>query len=274
MIVLTGILASGLVAALLLLFRPYLWNKKRSLGSQRALNISIYKEELEKLETERDKKRLSEPQFAAEQHELQQRLLLETDNQDLPLNLRSPKITVLLLVIFIPLLSGAIYYALGSPVQGVDPKAYEKVIQRDVEQMVAGLAAKLEKDPSDLKGWAMLARSYKVMHRPKEAELAYEKSGSYVQGDAQLLADYADVVATNANGSFAGKPLQLLTQALALNPDHPMALWLSGTASFNVGDYTIALRTWEHLATLLEAESEDAKLIQGAINDARVKLGR
>ena len=163
------------------------------------------------------------------------------------------------------------YLWLGSAQQIADSGAKQKVTQQDVEKMVASLAASLEADPSNLQGWAMLARSYKVMGRPAEAEKAYDRAGAYLDGDAQLLADYADVAANNANGNFEGKPRAIIKRALKADPNNMMALWLSGTADYNQGNYKGAVQVWERLGKLLPPESEDAKMIQGAILEARDK---
>ena len=185
--------------------------------------------------------------------------------------LGSPKKTIIALTIFIPVIAAAMYFWLGSAQQIADGGAKQQVAQQDVEKMVAGLAAKMEQDPSNLKGWAMLARSYKVMGRPKDAEKAYDRAGSYLDTDPQLLADYADVSASNANGSFEGKPQAIISRALKADPNNMMALWLAGTADYNRGDYKGAVQVWGRLAKLLPADSEDMKMIQGSIMEARGK---
>jgi cytochrome c-type biogenesis protein CcmH len=119
----------------------------------------------------------------------------------------------------------------------------------------------------------MLARSYKVIGRTVEAEKAFERAGSFIDDDAQMLASYADVVASNAGGSLAGKPAMLIQKALKADPEDPMALWLSGTADLEAKNYTQALRTWERLAVLLPPGSDDARMLQGAIDDVRAKTG-
>ncbi|HET7866994.1 MAG TPA: c-type cytochrome biogenesis protein CcmI, partial [Burkholderiaceae bacterium] len=132
---------------------------------------------------------------------------------------------------------------------------------------------KLEKEPNNPQGWAMLARSYKVLGRTAEAEKAFDRAGPAIDNDAQALASYADVVATNAGGSLAGKPTMLIQKALKADPDNPMALWLSGTADLETGNYGQALQTWERLAAMLPPGSDDARMLQGAIDDVRAKSG-
>ena len=55
------------------------------------------------------------------------------------------------------------------------PKASRGKIP-DINKMVSGLVARLEKDGNDLKGWLMLARSYKVLKRPEDAAKALDKA--------------------------------------------------------------------------------------------------
>jgi cytochrome c-type biogenesis protein CcmH len=80
-------------------------------------------------------------------------------------------------------------------------------------------------------------------------------------------------LAANANGNFAGKPLQLINKALALDPNNLLALWLSGTADFNVQNYKAAVQSWEKLAKLLPADSNEARTIAASIAEARSKGG-
>jgi cytochrome c-type biogenesis protein CcmH len=145
--------------------------------------------------------------------------------------------------------------------------------QEGVEKMVTQFAAKMEQDPTNLQGWVMLARSYRILGRNQEAAKAYERAGSFIASDPQLLADYADVLASNANGSFTGKPLQLINQALKLDPNNLMALWLSGTASYAAGNYKAAVQIWEKLAQQVPPGTEDARSIEASIADARAKGG-
>ena len=256
---------------LVALFRPFFWKMTVHHASRQQLNAAIYKEEIAKLEKERAEGLIDGAAYEISHAEMRQRLFQDTSEDDGVAVLGSPKTTIIALTIFIPVIAAAMYFWLGSAQQIADGGAKQQVAQQDVEKMVAGLAAKMEQDPANLKGWAMLARSYKVLGRPKDAEKAYDRAGSYLDGDAQLLADYADVSASNANGSFEGKPQAIINRALKADPNNMMALWLAGTADYNRGDYKGAVQVWGRLAKLLPADSEDMKMIQGSIMEARGK---
>jgi cytochrome c-type biogenesis protein CcmH len=253
------------------LFRPFFWKTTVDHASRQHLNATIYKEEIAKLEKERAEGLIDGAAYEISHAEMRQRLFQDTSEDDSVAVLGSPKKTIIALTVFIPVIAAAMYFWLGSAQQIAKGGAKQQVAQQDIEKMVAALATKMEQDPANLKGWAMLARSYQVMGRPKDAENAYDRAGSYLDGDAQLLADYADVSASNANGSFEGKPQAIINRALKANPNNMMALWLAGTADYNRGDYKGAVQVWGRLAKLLPADSEDMKMIQGSIMEARGK---
>jgi cytochrome c-type biogenesis protein CcmH len=100
------------------------------------------------------------------------------------------------------------------------------------------------------------------------------RAGAFLDNDAQLLAIYADLAATNANGNFAGKPAQLIEKALKVDPENAMALWLAGTAAFRGNQYESAIRIWERLVQQVEPDSEDARMLQGSIEAAYTALGK
>src|SRR3569832_764086 len=120
----------------------------------------------------------------------------------------------------------------------------------------------------------MLARSYKVMGRPAEAQRAFERAGTFIDNDAELLAEYADVVAANANGDLSGKLKELIDKALKVDPNHPMALWLAGTAALNEKRYDDAVKFWQRLQPQLPPDSQDAQTIAAAIEEARALGGK
>jgi cytochrome c-type biogenesis protein CcmH len=262
-----------LVLVLILLLRPFLFPGKVVPTSRRQMNAAIYREELDKLEAERAADLITSADYEISHAEMRQRLFQDTNEEDDHATLGSTKKTAIALFLFVAILSSGLYFVLGDVSRVAQINTENPMTQEGVEKMVNEFALKMEKDPSNLKGWAMLARSYRILGRNEDAAKAYARAGNFVDSDPQLLADYADALATNANGNFSGKPLSLINQALKLDPNNLMALWLSGSAAFSSGNYRSAVQTWEKLATQLPPNSEDLKAIEGSIAEARSKGG-
>jgi cytochrome c-type biogenesis protein CcmH len=237
------------------------------------MNAAIYREELDKLEADRLSGSVDSASYEQAHAEMRQRLFQDTDEADDLSVLGSPKKTIIGICIFVVMLSAGLYFSLGDAFRIAEKNDETPMSQEAVEKMVAEFAGKMEKEPDNLKGWAMLARSYRILGRNLDAEKAYARAGSFVDEDPQLLADYADVLAANANGSFTGKPLQLIKKALALDSNNLLALWLSGTADFKAQNYKGAVQSWEKLAKQLPAESDEARTIATSIAEARSKGG-
>ncbi len=59
--------------------------------------------------------------------------------------------------------------------------------QAMIEQMVGGLAARLDQDGSDLPGWLKLVRAYSVLDRKDEAQKALQRAKSQFSGNAPAI---------------------------------------------------------------------------------------
>jgi cytochrome c-type biogenesis protein CcmH len=268
------LIAAALVLAvsLALLARPWWRRQCADTESRRALNTAIYRDQLIEIERDRSAGQLSEVDSQEARGELQRRLLDDAAEADAPLIAPAhPKRTLIALLVTLPVAAVGLYAWLGNPA-ALNQMARGDFSQADVDKMVAGLAAKLENEPDNLQGWAMLARSYKAMHRPADAERAFEKAIAFVEKDPQLLSEYADLLASKT-GNLSGRPEQLIAQALALDPDHLQSLWLAGTAAFNRNDYTKAVEHWQRALRQLPPDSEDAQMLSSIIGEAKQKMG-
>jgi len=272
----TGFVVGALVTlalTLALLLRPfYLRQSAAATASQRQLNTAILREQLAKLEQDLAEGTLGVEDYGQARAELQRRVLQDTTEADAAPTLRAPRRTMLAVGLTVPAVALGMYMLIGNPASMTEAAGGAHAGQQDLVRMVEMLARKLEKEPDNQQGWAMLARSYKVLGRSQEAELAFEHAGAFIDNDAQALANYADVAASNAGG-FKGKPAMLIAKALKADPQNPMALWLSGTEAMSRDDYNGALATWGRLLPLLAPGSEDEKMLRGAIEEVRAKAG-
>ena len=144
---------------------------------------------------------------------------------------------------------------------------------QQIAAMVDSLAARMKERPDDGEGWTMLARSYTVLGRFAEAIPAYAKAVALQPADAGLLADYADAVAAQKGTVSNPESLALVDRALALDPKHPKALALAGTAAYDRGDFAGAVTRWQKIADTLPPNSELLTQVQASIAEAKERMG-
>jgi len=253
----------------LLLLRPWQRHHADAEASAREINTRIYRDQLAELDRDLAAGSLAPGDHAQARAELQRRLLDDTGQAEVPATpVQGARRTSMVLAVVLPIAATGIYALLGSPAALLPQPApvaqggadQHSATAAEVERMVAALAAKLEKNPDDPKGWSMLARSYHVMGRLPEADAAFKRVGDdLLRKDPVLLADYADTLAGLADGNLEGQPLQLVKQALQLDPDNGMALSLAATAAYKRKDFPEAARHWQRLLKQLPPESEDAR---------------
>lgn len=257
--------------------RPLLRPAPQAGVSSERLNAAIYRDQLQALERDLARGALSAADFEATQDELQLRLLDDTEAPPASTphasTFWSTRRTALTIALLLPLGAAGFYGWLGQP-GAIDPVATQQVNNEKIEQMVQTLAERLKTNPDDAQGWAMLARSYKVMGRLDEAEQAFVKAGDKVNTDPDLLVEYADLLAARPGSNLEGRPLELINKALALNPQHPMGLMMSGVAAYGRADFAGAQAQWNKLLPLLEPDSPDAQQIEAYIADARAKAAQ
>ena len=268
------ILGASLIAlvSLAILLRPLIRNRARGETlTRQQINADIYRDEIAELDRDREAGLLAEADHRQAVEELQRRLLEDSTEGDgesaaAPGSRRG---SLVALGILLPAFAVSLYLLLGNPA-GLDPKkAAPEATAEDIERMVSGLAARLEKEPENLQGWVMLARSYKALGRYAEAEKAFVRAMKVVEADAQLLSDYAEVLALNADGNLQGRPAKLIDKALKIDPDNLQAHLLAGTAAYQRRDYKKAVTHWERILEQLPADSEDARSLSESIAKAR-----
>lgn len=272
----------GIAAVLTLLvvvwmMRPLLRAPKTEGVSSNRLNAAIHRDQLKALEVDLARGVISQQDFETTRDELQLRLLDDTESFEAApakktTGFWTAKRTATAIGLTLPVLALGLYLQLGTP-EAINPVAANKVDDQQIKQMIDTLAAKLKANPDNPKGWAMLARSYKVMGRFDESKQAFEKAGDLVNTEPDLLVDYADLLGAMANNNLNGKPQQMLDQALRLNPEHPMGLMMAGVADYQRQNFAGAITRWQKLLDLMPPDSSDAQQIQANIDEARAKGG-
>ena len=116
------------------------------------------------------------------------------------------------------------------------------------------------------------AEAQRKQRHYKEARDAFEQAIDKGWMTADAWADYADVVASQANGKLADAA-QAIDQALALQPNHAKALWLKASLAHEEHRYADALALWQKLRQVVAASPSDVRIIDANIAEAKQLAG-
>jgi cytochrome c-type biogenesis protein CcmH len=266
--------ATLVVVALALLLRPW-WSAGRrtaSADSLPALNTAIHRDRLGELERDRSNGTLSAADLAEAREELQRQLLDDTAATEVVAAEGFSRSSGIAIAILLPLIAVAMYAVLGSPAAVLPAAVQTQRATADMEQLVVKLASKLEQNPDNPEGWAMLARSYKSLGRWDDAERAFTRIGPDLNRNAELLAELAEML-VQKNQGFDSRSRDLIRQALRLEPGNMLALFMGGGEAFDGGRYAEAAALWVRLLPQLEPDSEDARMVEASIAKARERSG-
>lgn len=276
------VLAAGALLAVGLAFLvvPLVRTTRPSVASGGTTDIaSLYREQLDDLERDRQTGLLAPEQHERAATELKRRLLQETapdapgEGRQTPVAARLPRwVLPALLGIALPLAAVSLYLQLGAPQAVNPPPAPEQFTAQDIETMVERLAARMKEHPGDVRGWTMLGRSYLMLGRHAEAAQAFERALALSPDDVDLLTSLAAALRAADPGASAGRIAGLAAKALAIDPDHPGALAFAGIAAYDLGEYRAAIAHWERLRPLLPPDSELAATIRDRLSEVRSKL--
>lgn len=176
---------------------------------------------------------------------------------------KSAKLTGIAAAAMLPVAAFALYWRLGAPesvTASFQPAAEQSdTPQLSIDDMVTGLAARLDQNPDDINGWRMLGRSYGVLGQNAASANAY---GEVVRRDPDAnTADWRNYAAARIasensdDGAFSEETITALRELESREPNDPLALFYLGSADFRAGDPSAALARWRRLTPLLPEDS-------------------
>ncbi len=148
----------------------------------------------------------------------------------------------------------------GQPPSGTQDAAYAELEQQ------------LRRRPRDARAWVLKARADMAAGRHALAAQAYAQAldvGPKVAKDATVWVEYAEARGLAQGGTLTGEPQAMLERALALNPLHPQALDLAGSAAWEANDFDAAVRYWQRLQQQLPGDDPRQRALKTAVETAQ-----
>jgi cytochrome c-type biogenesis protein CcmH len=185
------------------------------------------------------------------------------------------RITAALLAALLVAAPLAFYRIAGVP-DAASPDFAQRAQPQDLPTLVAELEKRLQAEPEQPDGWLLLGRSRMSLGDLAGATAAMERAlqiDSKLPGlAAQIRVDLADALAQGASSRLAGRPWQLIQEALQIDGANQKALALAGAYQVTQGNRPGALVYWEPLLAQLPPGSEQHAQIASFIDD--LKSGR
>jgi len=274
------LIAAAMIAiALACVLVPLLRHAKPAGIAREASNVEILRDQMAELDADLASGVMPRERYEEARRELEQRVLEDSKAAAATAApTQSAAWTAAVLAGSLPVIALVLYVTLGS-IESFAPGgqrvakegsagAEHEFTREQIEGMAAKLAARLEREPENAEGWAMLARTYYALNRFDDAVPAFDKATALAPGDAKLLADYADAVGAT-EGGLKAKSQALIARALAADPKNWKALALAGTVAFERKDYKQAVLYWEQTKANVPPESSMASSIDASIAEAR-----
>ena len=247
---------------------------------RRDQNLTLLRRQFAELEADHQAGRIPEDEYEETKGEIERRVLEETQTGDGPRRAgREGLAAVCVLSVLVPVCAFSLYEYLGAP-EAFDPEFLQNQAAThamgghsaaDLEQSLQLLEERLKANPDNLDGWVMLAKTYASFKNWKDSSRAYAEVNRLAPHNADVLADWADVMAA-AQGGIEGRPEALIKEALSVDPKHWKALALMGTLCFDRKDFQGAVDYWDRMRADVEQGSEEWRQITENIDQAR-RLG-
>ena len=241
--------------------------RPQSEGSEAA----VYKDQLSEIDRDVASGLIGSTEAEAARVEISRRLLAARDSQDGPAIASSTRLrrsAAILALVGLPIVAVAIYLPLGSPRLGDFPlaqRARAPDAAQPFENMVAQVEAHLEKNPTDGRGWNVLAPVLARLGRFDDAVRAYRNSITYNGDSPERRSDLGEALASAAGGVVTAEAKAEFERAVAMNADEVKARYFLGLAAEQDGRGSEAASIWRAMLAKAPPDAPWRPLVQAAL---------
>jgi cytochrome c-type biogenesis protein CcmH len=231
----------------------------------------VYRDQLAEIDRDVAAGLIGVSEAEAARVEIGRRLLAAADGErELParssLGLR--RASAIMALVGLPIAAVTFYLAIGSPWLGDFPLASRTRAvdaNQPLDDMVAQVEAHLEKNPTDARGWTVLAPVLARLGRYDDAVRAYRNVINYAGDSAERRSDLGEALAIVAGGVVTAEAKAEFERAVAQNADEPRANYFLGLAAEQDGRQADAAAIWRAMLAKAPADAAWRPLVQAAL---------
>ena len=231
-------------------------------------NIALGRHKQAELQRDLEQDLIAADAFEQAQEEIAQTLAAElTQTTNSTTNKQTPIWLSVLIVVVIAGMSLGVYQILSPNQPQQTTQLKRQTMPLSLQDSALQLQNHLLKNSNDANAWQALGLTYFKLNRLDESLSAYEKSYQLDRKNTKLLIEYASTIAIKNDNDFSGRSIELVKQALQLEPNAPDALYMAGLYAVSQQDFALAQLLWQKALTALKPGSADAAVLLGALND-------
>ena len=235
----------------------------------------VYTDQLAEIDRDLTAGMIAKPDAEAARVEISRRLLAAADGiRTTPshISVKVRRAVSIIALAGVPALAAALYLPLGSPRLPDFPLADRRStpsVNEPMDRLVAQVEGHLEKNPTDGRGWTVLAPVLVKLERYDDAVRAYRNSITYAGETAERRADLGEAMTGVANGVVTADAKTEFERAAALDADNPKAAYFLGLAAEQDGRGADAATIWR---AMLAKGTPDAPW-RPAVQQALARVG-
>ncbi|WP_283011669.1 c-type cytochrome biogenesis protein CcmI [Cronobacter turicensis] len=154
----------------------------------------------------------------------------------------------------------------------MDPHAAPLTMD-ELTRLGLGLRTRLQEEPRNAAGWAMLGRIGMVLNNADTATDAFKRAWQLNSQSTEARLDYAEVLARSAQPDDNRLGEQMLKAVAAQAPDNLRAQGLLAFSAFRQQRYPEAIAIWQAMLTRLPPDDARRAAVLRGIQQARVDSG-
>jgi cytochrome c-type biogenesis protein CcmH len=239
-------------------------------------DLEVYRDQLSELDREIARGSI-EPAEAAEARAEIARRILRLDNisatgkSSVRQASLSARLVATAAVLAVPLISWSLYSQLGSPdlpSQPLRERLARNPADSSVDELVARAEAHLAANPSDGRGWDVLAPIYLRLQRFPDAVSAYRNAIRLAGDSAARRAGLGEAIASAAGGIVSADAQDAFEAALKFEPANAKASFFLAMALAQEGRAAEAVAAWQAMLGRLPPDSPWRSAVEQALAKA------
>jgi cytochrome c-type biogenesis protein CcmH len=233
--------------------------------------VSVYKDQLAEIDRDVVAGAIGRPEAEAARVEIGRRLLAaakQTHQLSVKPHTTWRRSAAVVSLVGLPILAIAVYLPLGSPRLPDFPlaqRSHTPDATQPLDALVTQVEQHLEKNPTDARGWTVLAPVLARLGRFDDAVKAYRKVINYGGETADLRADLGEVIAAAAGGVVTAEAKTEFERARTLNAGEAKANYFLGVAAEQDGRKAEAASIWRAMLEKAPTDAPWRPLVEAAL---------